>query len=87
MLLVGSPGTGKTLTAEVVADRLHKPLYMLSAGELGQDAESVENKLGSTLEMTEKWGAILLLDKFDVFLEKRSHSHMGHNEVVAVLLR
>ncbi|KAK8103198.1 P-loop containing nucleoside triphosphate hydrolase protein [Apiospora sp. TS-2023a] len=87
MLLVGSPGTGKTLTAEAVADRLHKPLYMLSAGELGQDAESVEDKLSSTLRMTEKWGAILLLDECDVFLEKRSHSHMGHNEVVAVFLR
>ncbi|KAK7973425.1 hypothetical protein PG988_007559 [Apiospora saccharicola] len=87
MLLVGNPGTGKTLTAEAVADRLHKPLYMLSAGELGQEAESVEDKLSSTLRMTEKWGAILLLDECDVFLEKRSHSHMGHNEVVAVFLR
>ncbi|KAK8037520.1 hypothetical protein PG991_000866 [Apiospora marii] len=87
MLLVGSPGTGKTLTAEAVADRLHKPLYVLSAGELGQSASSVESKLDTTLMMTEKWGAILLLDECDVFLEKRSHSHLGHNEVVAVFLR
>lgn len=87
MLLVGSPGTGKTLTAEAIADRLQKPLYTLSAGELGQEAESLEHNLGRTLQMTEKWGAILLLDECDVFLEKRSHSNLGHNEVVAVFLR
>ncbi|KAK7917659.1 AAA family ATPase [Apiospora marii] len=74
MLLVGSPGTGKTL----------RPRH---AGELGQSASSVESKLETTLMMTEKWGAILLLDECDVFLEKRSHSHLGHNEVVAVFLR
>lgn len=27
MLLIGSPGTGKTLTAEAVAEKLQKPLY------------------------------------------------------------
>ncbi|KAK8023591.1 hypothetical protein PG993_011657 [Apiospora rasikravindrae] len=87
MLLVGSPGIGKTLTAEAVADKLRKPLYMMSAGELGQSVQSVEGKLSNVLEMTEAWGAILLLDECDVFLEKRSPSNLGHNEIVAVFLR
>ncbi len=34
-LLSGTPGCGKTLTAEAVAEVTHKPLYTLSAGELG----------------------------------------------------
>jgi ATP-dependent Lon protease len=34
-LLSGSPGVGKTLTAEVIAEVTRRPLYMLSAGELG----------------------------------------------------
>jgi hypothetical protein len=87
ILLAGTPGTGKTLTAEAVADKVRRPLYVLSAGELGQDAVRMEKKLKSTLDLTEKWGAVLLLDECDVFLEKRSHDNLNHNEVVAVFLR
>ena len=32
MLLSGPPGVGKTLTAESVAENMHAPLYMMSAG-------------------------------------------------------
>ncbi|KAE8422372.1 P-loop containing nucleoside triphosphate hydrolase protein [Aspergillus pseudocaelatus] len=87
MLLVGSPGTGKTLTAEAVADRVQKPLYMLSAGELGQSAEDIENRLTDILQLTEKWNAVLLFDECDVFLQERSIQHLAHNEIVAVFLR
>lgn len=38
MLLDGDPGLGKTLTAEAVAEKVQKPLYLLSVGELGGDA-------------------------------------------------
>lgn len=87
MLLVGTPGTGKTLTAEAVADKVKKPLYVLSAGELGQDATTVENRLSEILELTQKWDAIVLFDECDVFLQERSTSNMAHNEIVAVFLR
>ncbi|KAF6813996.1 hypothetical protein CMUS01_12723 [Colletotrichum musicola] len=63
MLLVGNPGTGKTLTAEALADKLQKPLYILSAGELGQDARDVEPRLSEILELTTKWDAVLLFDE------------------------
>ncbi|PYH76899.1 P-loop containing nucleoside triphosphate hydrolase protein [Aspergillus uvarum CBS 121591] len=55
MFLVGSPETGKTLTAEVIADQVRKPLYAMSAGELGQQAENVECRLNTVLELTEEW--------------------------------
>ncbi|PHH89222.1 hypothetical protein CDD83_6475 [Cordyceps sp. RAO-2017] len=87
MLLAGNPGTGKTLTAEAVADKARRPLYTLSAGELGRDAESVERRLNAILEMAEKWDAILLFDECDVFLQERQTSHLEHNEIVAVFLR
>ncbi|KAB8269490.1 P-loop containing nucleoside triphosphate hydrolase protein [Aspergillus minisclerotigenes] len=76
MLLVGSPGTGKTLTAEAVADRVRQPLYMLSAGALGQSAEDIENRLSDILRLTEKWDAVLLFDECDVFLQERSVRHL-----------
>ncbi len=71
LLLCGPPGVGKTLTAESVAEEMRVPLYMMSAGDLGLDPRSVETKLASILEMCTKWGAILLIDEADVFLEQR----------------
>lgn len=87
VLLAGNPGTGKTLTAEAVADHVRRPLYSLNVGELGQRASSVENKLQSVLELTEKWNAILLFDECDVFMQKRTTENLKHNEIVAVALR
>jgi AAA+ superfamily predicted ATPase len=37
ILLYGGPGTGKTLTAESVAERLGRPLYHVSLAEMGDD--------------------------------------------------
>ena len=87
ILLVGTPGTGKTLTAEAVADNTRKPLYILSAGELGNEAEEVECRLNEVLRLAEKWDAVLLFDECDVFLQQRSMDHLQHNEIVAVFLR
>jgi SpoVK/Ycf46/Vps4 family AAA+-type ATPase len=87
MLLVGSPGIGKTLTAEAIADHVRKPLYILSAGELGSESSSVEVKLQTVLEITERWDAVLLFDECDVFLQKRSLGNLEHNEIVSVFLR
>ncbi|RFN52322.1 putative atpase aaa+ type core protein [Fusarium flagelliforme] len=87
ILFVGTPGTGKTLTAEAVADNTRKPLYILSAGELGNEAEQVEHRLNEVLRLAEKWDAVLLFDECDVFLQQRSMDHLRHNEIVAVFLR
>lgn len=87
MLLVGNPGTGKTLTAEAVADRVRRPLYILSVGELGHGGDDVEKRLKFVLELTEKWNAVLLFDECDVLLQQRSSSDLEHNEIVAVFLR
>ena len=35
-LLHGPPGVGKTLTAEAIAEVLHRPLYYVTMGELGK---------------------------------------------------
>jgi AAA+ superfamily predicted ATPase len=87
ILFVGAPGTGKTLTAEAVADNTRKPLYILSAGELGNEAEQVERRLNEVMRLAEKWDAVLLFDECDVFLQQRSMDHLRHNEIVAVFLR
>ncbi|KAF4977276.1 hypothetical protein FZEAL_6164 [Fusarium zealandicum] len=87
MLLSGGPGTGKTLTAESVAEEMKVPLYIMSAGDLGSEAYEVEESLGSILEMVANWNAVLLLDECDVFLEERSASDMARNRIVSIFLR
>ncbi len=83
----GPPGTGKTLTAEGISELLKCPLYMVSAGELGTDSRYLETELQKILDICHTWGAILLLDEADVFLEKRSMHDIHRNALVGVFLR
>jgi hypothetical protein len=87
MLLSGGPGIGKTLTAESVAEEMRTPLYTMSAGDLGSDADDIEYNLANILEMMAKWDSVLLLDECDVFLEARSRHDLARNRVVSVFLR
>ncbi|PYH99790.1 P-loop containing nucleoside triphosphate hydrolase protein [Aspergillus ellipticus CBS 707.79] len=45
------------------------------------------NKMKNTLRMVPKWGAVLLLDEADVFMEARNNSKLDRNELVCVFLR
>ncbi len=64
-----------------------RPLYSVSAGDLGIDPKTVEEKLCETLELSSKWGAVLLLDEADVFLEKRHPRDVKRNALVSIFLR
>ncbi len=55
----------------------------MSAGELGHTAGEVEQQLQKVLELSTKWGAILLIDECDVFLEKRTTSDLERNKLVS----
>ncbi|KAI9841976.1 MAG: hypothetical protein M1837_007542 [Sclerophora amabilis] len=86
-VLHGPPGTGKTLTAEGIAELLKCPLYMVSAGELGTDPRTLEGELNKILDIAHSWGAVLLLDEADVFLEKRTIQDIHRNALVSIFLR
>ena len=85
-LLCGSPGVGKTLTAEVVAEVTYRPLYSASGGELGVNADTVDQRLQTILEITRRWSCVLLIDEADVFLSARGKS-VEQDTLVSIFLR
>lgn len=85
-LLSGSPGVGKTLTAEAVAEVTSRPLYQVSTGELGIDADVVDRRLGTILEISRRWGCVLLIDEADVFLATRGVD-LARDTLVSIFLR
>ncbi|KAF9876751.1 hypothetical protein CkaCkLH20_05597 [Colletotrichum karsti] len=87
ILLHGGPGTGKTLTAESVAEVAKKPLYRVTCGDIGTKAEDVEKYLKIVLLLGKTWGCVVLLDEADVFLEERTLQSLERNALVSVFLR
>jgi len=86
-LLHGEPGVGKTLTAEAIAELLHRPLYSVSVGELGTNTEDLESNLRKILDVAQIWNAVILIDEADIFLEKRTSGDILRNAMVGIFLR
>jgi len=86
-LLHGKPGVGKSLTAEAIAEFLHRPLYVISVGELGTSVKELEGTLSTILELAGTWNAVLLIDEADIFLEARSEKDIKRNAMVGIFLR
>ncbi|KAJ9151974.1 AAA family ATPase [Pleurostoma richardsiae] len=87
ILLHGGPGTGKTFTAESVAEIARKPLYRVTCGDIGTKPQEVEKYLESVLYLGKIWDCVVLLDEADVFLEQRTLMDLERNALVSVFLR
>ncbi|KAH7106123.1 P-loop containing nucleoside triphosphate hydrolase protein [Auriculariales sp. MPI-PUGE-AT-0066] len=85
--LAGSPGVGKTMSAESVSEHLRRPLYIVGGGELPIHASGLDQELTRIFKVGARWGAVVLIDEADVFLEKRSVHDLNRNALVAVFLR
>jgi hypothetical protein len=88
-LLHGSPGVGKTCTAECIAELTRRPLLSLTSGDIStsMSASSVERNLSYFLELGERYGALVLLDEADVYLEERRTKDLHRNGLVSIFLR
>ncbi|CAM3836203.1 AAA family ATPase [Aquirufa aurantiipilula] len=89
LLLIGQPGTGKTMLAHYIANRLNKNLVIMDL------SASISNLMGKTgtnikkvLNFAKSTGSVLLLDEFDAIAKKRDdNSDLGEiKRVVNVLL-
>ncbi|KAK0730417.1 P-loop containing nucleoside triphosphate hydrolase protein [Lasiosphaeris hirsuta] len=88
-LLHGPPGVGKTCTAECIAELTRRPLLSLTSGDIStsMSAGSVEHALNYFLSLGERFGALVLLDEADVYLEARRTRDLRRNGLVSVFLR
>jgi hypothetical protein len=69
--------------AECVSDLTQRPLLPLTCGDLGSNAADVQRKLDAFFELGERWGAVILLDEADIYLEQRSHENLERNSLVS----
>ncbi|PQE03869.1 hypothetical protein CJF30_00006594 [Rutstroemia sp. NJR-2017a BBW] len=86
------PGTGKTLTAESIAEVYEKPLYRVTCGDIGTKPEEVEKSMDGSLLLQyleavlllgRTWDCVILLDEADSFIEQRRTSDLQRNAVVS----
>ncbi|HEY8334560.1 MAG TPA: ATP-binding protein [Tardiphaga sp.] len=86
VLCAGPPGVGKTLTAEVYAEIIRRPLYRVHSGQLGLSVAAMESALKDALMRAQRWGAVMLIDEADVYIKRRDDD-ITMNAVVGVFLR
>ncbi|KAK8081104.1 ATPase [Apiospora hydei] len=75
------------LLAKCIAELIGRPLLSLTCADFGTDARSMENILSKWFKLAESWGAVMLLDEADVWLERRMTSNLERNILVAEYYR
>lgn len=86
ILACGSPGVGKTLTAEVYAEMARRPLYVLEFGELGTTVSAIEENLALIFARVVRWRAVLQFDECEIFLSQRGED-LERSAIVGIFLR
>jgi hypothetical protein len=71
------------LSSECVAEYTRRPLLSLTCSDIGVDPNTVESQLIKYFKLAKQWGAILLIDEADIYMEKRVSQDLQRNSLVA----
>lgn len=69
--------------SECISEQIGRPLLSLTSADFGSDEADMEENLSDWFKLAETWGAVMLLDEADVWLEKRLVSDLKRNTLVA----
>lgn len=58
-------------------------MLSLTCADIGTDEVEMENHLSTWFRLAEKWGAVMLIDEADVYLEQRSKNDLKRNSLVS----
>lgn len=91
LLFSGPPGTGKTMTAEAMAHRLARPLYVVDYSQVESKwIGETEKNIVALFRAAESSGALLLIDEADSILSGRldggHYNDRAYNRQVSLLL-
>ena len=76
ILLIGPPGTGKTMTAKVLAHELHTPLYTIQVDRLvTKFMGETSAKLRQIFDLMQEEHGVYLFDEFDAIGGERSRDN------------
>ena len=84
LLDASSPNfSSSTCNVEYIAEFINRPLMTLTCSDIGTDPRDIENNLTKNFKTARSWGAVLLIDEADVFMERRSTADLNRNSLVA----
>lgn len=58
-------------------------MLSLTCGDIGTVEKTAEEKLSKWFRLAEIWGAVMLIDEADIYLEKRATSDLSRNSLVS----
>jgi SpoVK/Ycf46/Vps4 family AAA+-type ATPase len=59
----------------------------LTSSDIGTNPVDVEANLAHNFQKAKRWGAVILIDEADVFMERRTSTDLERNALVAGKLR
>jgi len=62
---------------------MKRPLLPLTCGDMGITASDVQMNISKYFELGEHWGAVILMDEADIYLEQRAADQLERNSLVS----
>ncbi len=76
-----------TGASECIAEHTERPLLSLTCADIGVRPEQIEANLVKWFKLAQDWGAIVLIDEADIYMEERQTQDLERNHLVAGFLR